>query len=109
MAKLFAQCDGNATAARRIWINRYGNGNVPSTKCIAKHGRRLETDIDPEGVTGFENRHLYVDHPRTVITPDMIESVMELIRESYDMVINYVCRSIYLFSFSWQTFNLIQT
>ena len=90
MAKMFVECDSNATAARRLWINRYGNRNVPSTKCIAKHGRRLQTDIDPQGVTGFDNRHLYVEHPCTKITPAIIAQAMRLIQESYDQVINYV-------------------
>ena len=76
---------------------RYGNGNVPSTNSIAKHGRRLKTDIDPQGVTGFENRHLYVEHPCTKITPAIIAEAMRLIQESYDQVINYVSRSIYFF------------
>ena len=69
---------------------RYGNGNVPSRQCITKHGRRLQTDIDPQGVTGFENRHLYVEHHCSKITPEKIEEAMGLIRESYDQVINYV-------------------
>ena len=85
--------------SKSVVMLRYGNGNVPSTKCIAKHGRRFQTEVDPQGITGFENRHLYVEHTCTKITPAKIAEVMQLIRESYDQVINYVWRSIYLKKF----------
>ena len=76
--------------SKSVVMLRYGNGNVPSRQCITKHGRRFQTDIDPQGVTGFENRHLYVEHNCPKITPEVIEKAMGLIRESYDQVINYV-------------------